>query len=321
MAACGNDVRTAVALLKAGRCVALPTETVYGLAARADDPQAIEEIYRIKGRPSNNPLILHFDELSSMRGWVARMPEEAERLAKSFWPGPLTLLLPRGPKASPAVAANLPRVGVRVPAHPVFRKIIKSTGVPLAAPSANRSGYVSPTQAGHVANAYGEELAYVFDGGPCEVGIESTIVGWEEDGTWRLYRPGAIAATAIERVLDAPLTPIASGAAPVAPGMLPHHYAPHTPVAIGGFENAHASAREGWVTWRGLDLAIPPQTIHRPISTRNRLEDAARELYDAMIVLDGLGLECIRIQPFPHRGIGIALNERIQRASQRIPTP
>lgn len=321
MAKCGTDLQTAVDFLQAGRCVGLPTETVYGLAARADMPEAVAEIYRLKGRPAHNPLILHFSTVADMRGWVARMPAEAEQLFARFAPGPLTLLLPKGPRVGDHISAGLPRVGVRIPAHPLFRKAIQGAGCPLAAPSANRSGYVSPTQAGHVANAYGSDLAYVLDGGACDVGVESTIVGLEPNGSWTLYRPGAIAATDIECVLDAPLRQPAKHTGVVAPGMDAHHYAPHTPVVVGLDEVPVVEGREGWITWRGLAHPIPPGVIHQPISSRNDLNDAARELYAAMILLDGLGLDRIRIQPFPHRGIGIALNERIHRASLRTHIP
>ena len=314
-------MQTAVDFLQAGRCVGLPTETVYGLAARADLPAAVKEIYRLKGRPAHNPLILHFGQVDDMRGWVARMPEEAERLFERFSPGPLTLLLPKGPRVGDHISAGLPRVGIRIPGHQSFRKIIQRVACPLAAPSANRSGYVSPTQAGHVANAYGNDLAYVLDGGPCEVGVESTIVGLEPNGSWTLYRPGAIAATEIENVLDAPLRLPPAQNAVVAPGMDAHHYSPNTPVVVGLEEWQEVDGREGWITWRGLAYPIPPGVIHQPISSRDDLNDAARELYAAMILLDSLGLDRIRIQPFPHRGIGIALNERIHRASLRSSIP
>lgn len=321
MARCGTDLQTAVDLLQAGRPVGLPTETVYGLAARADMPDAVADIYRLKGRPAHNPLILHFSSVADMRGWVARMPTEAERLFAQFSPGPLTLLLPKGPRVGDHISAGLPRVGVRIPAHPLFRKAIQRTGCPLAAPSANRSGYVSPTLAEHVAGVYGGELTYVLDGGPCEVGVESTIVGLEPNGSWTLYRPGAIAATDIECVLDAPLRLPHDHTQVVAPGMDAHHYAPHTPVLIGLEETPVIEGKEGWITWRELTYPIPAGVVHHPISNRSDLNDAARELYAAMIRLDGLGLDRIRIQPFPHRGIGIALNERIHRASLRTHIP
>lgn len=310
----GTNPALAAELLRAGNCVALPTETVYGLAARADDPQAIRRIFEHKGRPLNNPLILHFADVESLEGWVdmKALPEGTRSLMMSFWPGPLTLLLPRGPKVQDLVCAGLPHVAVRIPQHPMFRDIIRQVGVPLAAPSANPSGYVSPTTAGHVLTQYADApLPFVLDGGPCTKGVESTILGWTPDPL--IFRLGAIPPEAIEKVMGRKGIGLKEGPAVLSPGMLPHHYAPHTPVVI---TDQTPPPDAGWITWQ--EFSRPPLHPFRiAISDRGDLEEAATHLYGALIALDQLNLETIYIQPFPASGLGLTLNERIQRAAQR----
>jgi len=309
----GTNPALAAELLRAGNCVALPTETVYGLAARADDPQAIRRIFEHKGRPLTNPLILHFSDVEDLEGWVdlKAMPEGARALMMAFWPGPLTLLLPRGPKVQNLVCAGLPHVAVRIPQHPMFRDIIRQVGAPLAAPSANPSGYVSPTNAGHVLSQYADSpLPFVLDGGPCARGVESTILGWTPAPT--IYRLGALPPEAIEKVTGRPCAFLESDSI-LAPGMLPHHYAPHTPLVV---SDAVPPADAGWITWQAME-PTPTHPFRIGISDRGDLEEAATHLYGAMIALDQLDLACIFVQPFPESGLGLTLNERIARAARR----
>src|SRR5690606_7520483 len=187
----GTDVAQAAALLRAGAVVAMPTETVYGLAANAFDEAAVLRIFQVKQRPSFDPLIVHVRDREQLSPLVARLPREAEALMEHFWPGPLTLVLPKTGRVPDLVTSGLDTVAVRMPAHPVAQALLRAVDFPLAAPSANPCGYVSPTSAQHVADQLGGKVPYILDGGPCTVGVESTILGWEQEaGAWLLYRPG-----------------------------------------------------------------------------------------------------------------------------------
>ena len=196
-----SDITRAKAYLEQGALVAIPTETVYGLAANGTSKTAIQSIYTAKGRPSNNPLILHFPNLEKIRPFVDGITEDVKLLANAFWPGPLTLLLPKSDMVLDIVTAGLPRVAVRVPNHPKTLALLEQLDFPLAAPSANPSGYISPTQASHVEQQLGDKIAMVLDGGACKKGLESTILGWDAQGQPTIYRKGVITAEAIEKVL------------------------------------------------------------------------------------------------------------------------
>ncbi len=240
----GTDLEHAAALLRGGGTVAIPTETVYGLAANAFDPEAVLRIFTTKQRPSFDPLIVHIGRRTDVQRVVKELPPGAERLMEAFWPGPLTLVLPKRAEVPDVVTSGLDTVGVRMPAHPLTLDLLHRLDLPLAAPSANPFGYVSPTTAQHVADQLGESIPYILDGGPCEVGVESTIIGWEHEG-WKLYRPGGVAVEAIEQVIGrvgAAVKPVL----PVAPGMLESHYAPRKPVFVGDVPTlleAHAGMR------------------------------------------------------------------------------
>ena len=240
------EIDHAARLLRAGRLVAFPTETVYGLGANALDAQAVARIYAVKGRPATSPLIVHLDSIEMAKSLVAAWPDTADHLAEKFWPGPLTLVLPRSDpatvKQSPAAAsswtiplivtAGLPTVGLRMPAHPIALALIQAAGVPLAAPSANRFTQLSPTTADHVRRSLGSDVDYILDGGPCHVGIESTVLSLAGPQPI-LLRPGGISRLQIEAVIGpiATATDPAAGAHP-APGMHPRHYSPRTPLLL-----------------------------------------------------------------------------------------
>jgi L-threonylcarbamoyladenylate synthase len=296
----------AVALLRAGQPIGLPTETVYGLAADACDDRAVARIFEMKGRPSFNPLIVHCSDLATAERLVA-FPPAARRLAARFWPGPLTLVLPRRPgcPVSLLASAGLDTLAVRVPAHPVARDVLHAFGGPLAAPSANRSGHVSPTTARHVI----EELpvALVIDGGACAVGLESTIVGFDGDVAV-LLRPGGVAAEDIEEMLGALRRPDRDG--PVnAPGQLASHYAPEAPVRLDA-----AAPGPGEVL---LAFGPPPPGI-RPasnLSPTGDLAEAAANLFAMLRALDRPGIGGIAVMPIPERGLGRAINDRLRRAA------
>ncbi len=310
----GSDWKHAAALLMRGALVALPTETVYGLAGRSDDPTVLKRIYAAKNRPGNNPLILHCSDLDMVQE-VAHLDGEALLLAEAFWPGPLTMLLPRREGVLDEACAGLPRVAVRIPDSKLFRAVIAAVDVPLAAPSANMSGYVSPTRAEHVLAGMGNRVDHILDGGPCEAGIESTIVGWDANGVGEVYRLGALTLQDLESQTQYawPLhRPDAHQ--PEAPGALPHHYAPHTPVCL-----ELPQPGDAWVTWsaRAAEWSGEPGIRHHRISSTGDLAEAARNLYAALIELDGSGVKRICVEAFPETGLGAALRERVQRAAAR----
>jgi L-threonylcarbamoyladenylate synthase len=304
------DVGKAAAALRAGRLVAFPTETVYGLGARADDPAAVAALYAAKGRPRFNPLIAHVPDLDAARR-LALLPPEAERLAAAFWPGPLTLVAPvrSGGAVCELARAGLPTVAVRAPAHPLAQALIAAVGAPVAAPSANRSGAVSPTTARHVLSAFGPEVAGVLDGGPCPVGIESTIVGFAGDEP-ALLRPGGLPRAALEAALGRPLA--APGGGVSAPGMLASHYAPGARLRL------DAAAPEPGEAWLGFgpdpsDVAGPALNL----SPSGDLTEAAAALYAHLRALDAAlgGAGVIAVAPIPAHGLGEAIADRLRRAA------
>lgn len=299
-------IARAAALLQGGGLVALPTETVYGLAARADSAEAVARIYRAKGRPDFNPLIVHVPDLVAA-GRIAVIDARAERLAARFWPGPLTLVLPLRADAgiAPAVTAGLPTVALRCPAHPVMRAVLAACGLPLAAPSANRSGRVSPTAAGHVAGDLGERVDLVLDGGPCAQGIESTIVALRAPG-WAILRPGPVTREALTAVLG---DGDGQGSAPAgrieAPGQLASHYAPGKPLRLG----AERAAPDEFL----IGFGPVPGAIS--LSPRGDLAEAAARLYACLHAGAASAQPRIAVAPVPETGIGVAINDRLRRAA------
>ena len=304
----------AVAELAAGHCIAMPTETVYGLAADATDAAAITRIYETKGRPRFNPLICHMASLAMAKRHAGFDPV-SERLAEAFWPGPLTLILPIAPESTihDLATSGLDTVGVRVP-QGFAGEIIRAFGKPLAAPSANTSGAISPTTAAHVFDDLGSRIAVILDGGAAGVGVESTIVKVEEDGRLRLLRPGGIAAEDIERVAGLPLErPEKAGAAIEAPGMLASHYAPKARMRLNaeGPQPGEAYLAFGPRPVPGLDAA--GFTLN--LSPAADLAEAASRLFAAMKQADASGAGLIAVAPIPAEGLGEAINDRLERAA------
>jgi L-threonylcarbamoyladenylate synthase len=287
-------------VLRAGGLVAVPTETVYGLAARADDGAAVAGIYAAKGRPSFNPLIVHVADVAQAETLAVFSPL-AHALAQSFWPGPLTLVLPRRADAPVAslVTAGLDTIALRCPAHAVMQALVRIVG-PLAAPSANASGRISPTRAGHVLESLDVP---VIDAGPCAAGVESTIVAVEAGG-WRLLRPGALAVEAIAAVAGEPL---ASEATPAvqAPGMMESHYAPQQPVRL---EAVTAGPDE-------YHIGFGPLAGDATLSASGDLTEAAACLFDLLHVAQASGRAGIAVAPVPNHGLGLAINDRLARAA------
>ena len=311
------------ALAAAARClaegglVAFPTETVYGLGADATNPAAIARLYQAKGRPAFNPLIAHVRDIeAAMR--MARFDARAAALAKAFWPGPLTLVLPKaeGCPVADLATAGLETIAIRVPAHATAREILRAFGGPVVAPSANLSGHVSPTTAAHVQGDLKGRIDLIVDGGPVEVGVESTIVGCFDAPV--LLRPGGVPRDEIERVLGRPLLQPAQDTdsdtgQPLAPGMLASHYAPRTRVRRNAdrVEAGEALLAFGSSAVPGVDAA----TAVMNLSAGGDLAEAAANLFGYLRALDAKGARTIAVMPVPHHGLGEAINDRLRRAA------
>lgn len=316
MAQIVKDISLAKEYLDSGELVAIPTETVYGLAAKGTSAKALVKIFEAKGRPINNPLILHFKDLESVTPFVTTITEEIRRLASQFWPGPLTLLLPKAEKVPDMVTAGSNRVAVRVPNHPVTLELLKSLDYPLAAPSANPSGYISPTRPEHVDTQLGEKIRLILDGGACTSGIESTILGWE-NGTPIIYRKGVITVEQIGEVLGKRLQFKNKSKVLEAPGMLSSHYAPNTrTLATDQLKETvgiHQDKRMGLLSFsKPTGLKVEREIV---LTQKGSLEEMAKNLYAAMHELDALGLQIIIIEKAPDQGIGKAINDRLLRSS------
>jgi L-threonylcarbamoyladenylate synthase len=314
-------IAEAARCLAAGGLVAFPTETVYGLGADAGNAAAVARLYAAKARPSFNPLIAHVPDVAAARR-LAHLDATAERLAAAFWPGPLTLVLPRAPECPVAelATAGLDSVAVRVPAHPVAHALLHAFGGPLVAPSANRSGHVSPTTAAHVLADLRGRVDLILDGGPAPVGVESSIVACL--GAPVLLRPGGIPRTEIERVLGGPLAAAEPAApaddeAPLAPGQLASHYAPRARLRLDAREVAAGEALLAF----GADLPAGAGRAVRVLnlSLRGDLIEAAANLFSHLRALDAGSPAGIAVMPVPHQGLGEAINDRLRRAAAPKP--
>ncbi len=311
------DVPAAAALLRAGELVAFPTETVYGLGGDARDERAVAAIFEAKGRPHFNPLICHFADAEGALDDV--LPDaRARELAARFWPGPLTLVLPRAPRSRIALlaGAGLDTLAVRVPAHPLALALLRAAGRPVAAPSANRSGRVSPTTAAHVMTELAGRIAAVLDGGPCSVGVESSVLDLSGGGAV-LLRPGGVTREAIEAAIGPVGVPLRADAAPAAtlrsPGLLVSHYAPALPVRLAAREVAADEAL------LAFGPALTGAAVAFNLSPAGDLAEAAARLFAGLRQLDAegaaRGCQRIAVQPVPEHGLGVAINDRLRRAA------
>jgi len=285
-------IARAAELLRAGRLVAFPTETVYGLGANALDADAVKRIFEAKGRPYSSPLIVHVSSIGAARELAAEWPDSAERLARAFWPGPLTIIVPKSTRVPDVVTAGLPSVGLRMPAHPVGRALIEAAGLPVAAPSANRFTQLSPTTAEHVRESLGDRVDLILDGGPCEVGIESTVISLV-GARARILRPGMISQTRIEEVIG----PVEVGGGAESPGQHPKHYSPRTRLILGD------SPKQG----RGVRLDFS-----------NMPRDAAayaERLYGILHELDAGGYDWISVEMPPDTPEWAGVRDRLTRAA------
>ena len=299
-------ITAAADLLRGGQIVAVPTETVYGLAADASNADAVAKIYAAKGRPDFNPLIVHVANRAAAEK-LAQFDPLAGKLADAFWPGPMTLVLPLRDDApvAKAVTAGLPTIAIRCPAHPVMQSVLAMTGLNLAAPSANKSGAISPTRAEHVHANLGNAVPLILDAGPCAAGLESTIVAVRPSG-WQILRPGPVTSEAIAAVAGS--QPISSADPTIeAPGQLASHYAPSKPLRL----DAHSAGPGEWLI--GFGAVAGDDNM----SASGDLAQAAARLFDALHAADASGCEAIAVAPIPKTGIGDAINDRLKRAATR----
>ena len=314
MAQIGQSISAATAFLEAGNVVGIPTETVYGLAGNALNPDAVLTIFRVKNRPVFDPLIVHTNSIQKIEQFVSDIPDAARRLANAGWPGPLTLLLPKRDLIPDLVTSGLPTVAVRIPNHPLTLRLLRSLDFPLAAPSANPFGYISPTTAQHVSDQLGEQVPYILDGGPAQVGLESTIVGFE-GVTPTIYRLGGMALEHIERLIGPVNVRTHSTSNPKAPGMLISHYAPRKPLLLlTPGTTPPPGERTGALAFRKPFGGIRPQH-QRILSPTGNLAEAAKNLFAHLRALDALDLDVLYAEPLPNEGLGQAMNDRLRRAS------
>ncbi len=322
LSASDDDVARAAELLRGGGLVAFPTETVYGLGARADDPKALARIFEAKGRPTDHPLIVHLPGVHALDDWARDVPDAAHRLATRFWPGSLTLILWRNPGVLDLVTGCQDTVGVRVPNHPLALALLDAVGLGLAAPSANRFGRLSPTTAAHVADEFGDAVDAVLDGGACEVGLESTIVDLTGTGP-RLLRPGAVTREALEEVLGVPLVD-AGHDAPRAPGTLPTHYAPMTPMETVDEDRVRPRVKEALAEREGsvAVLAIGPSRVDDPRCVWTTMPEQpasyGRELYAGLREADRSNCRLIVVERPPTGAAWVAVHDRLTRAATKI---
>jgi L-threonylcarbamoyladenylate synthase len=310
-----TNIEHAVRLLTAGELVAFPTETVYGLGALALNATAVARIFEVKRRPRFDPLIVHVAEANQAFELCAQLPAMAEALAQKFWPGPLTLVLPKVSSVPDIVTSGLPSVALRVPAHPIARQLLRSVNAPVAAPSANRFGQVSPTQARHVEVDLGAEIPLILDGGSCQNGVESTVLSLLE-GEPTLLRPGATAREDIERLVGPIRVSCEAGTIPQSPGQLTSHYAPRTPMQpLGPDTLPAANERVGLLAFQANpDSGFAEVEV---LSATGDLLEAAATLFAALRRLDSRGLDRIVCEMVPPHGVGVAINDRLARGCAR----
>jgi L-threonylcarbamoyladenylate synthase len=316
MAEIGKNLKKAKELLDQGDLVAIPTETVYGLAGNALDSKAIIKIFQVKNRPQFDPLIVHVANMAQAKELVESFPAKAEKLALKFWPGPLTFLLKKKSIIPDLVTSGMDTVGVRCPDHPLTQSLLQSLSFPLAAPSANPFGYVSPTRPDHVNDQLGDQIKYILDGGECKVGLESTIIGFENDRAI-IYRLGGLRVEDIEKEIGKVEIQLNSSSNPKAPGQLKSHYAPLKKVKLGNLPELlpqYSHLRVGVLAFqKGIEQVDPKNQII--LSKSGNIEEAAQHLFAALRELDKKEIDVILAEFLPSEGLGKAINDRLRRAS------
>lgn len=315
------EIQTAVQALRDGELVSFPTETVYGLGANAQNPAAVRKIFEAKGRPPTHPVIVHLDSPRFLHRWVREVPQIATRLADAFWPGPLTLVMPRASNVHDVITGGQDTIAIRVPAHPMAQQLLTAFGGGIAAPSANRYGRLSPTRAEHVREELGDAVRVILDGGECQIGLESTILAFEGQSV-RLLRPGSITATQIRAIVGELLVG-ADSASPRVPGSSPRHYAPTTAMTIvpageidAQVDAASAGARRVAVLAQRLPLRAHKYATW--INAGRRPESFGRDLYTNLRTLDKAGCQCILVQDVPDGDRWDAIRDRLRRAATSV---
>lgn len=314
-----TEILKAAEFLKKGEIGAIPTETVYGLAGNALNEMAVLKIFEAKNRPFFDPLIVHIAAFNQIEKYVEELPAKAQILAQAFWPGPLTLLLKKKSNIPDLVTAGSDLVAIRIPNHPIPLELLKSIDFPLAAPSANLFGYVSPTEAKHVEQQLGEKISFVLDGGSCEIGLESTIVGFEND-KMIVYRVGGISLEELQRIGGEFELNINQSSNPKAPGMLKSHYAPSKKVIFrnwGDYLSNISSENFGIIAFDSAYEFVPTEN-QRILSPKGDLNEAARNLFSALRSFENSNVKFILAEEFPNEGLGRAINDRLSRASAEL---
>lgn len=317
----GIDISAAAAFLRAGQLVAIPTETVYGLAANALNEDAVLKIYAAKNRPKFNPLIMHVASFEDAKRYIKDISKEAEQLAAAFWPGPLTMLFNKQQNVPDLVTAGSKRVAIRIPNHPLTLQLLSQIDFPVAAPSANPSGYVSPTTAQHVYEGLHDKIPYILNGGACGVGVESTIVGWNEDNELVLYRLGGVAVEEIEKVTGKKIKhhqKITDN--PNTPGQLKSHYATHTPLYLGNINELllqFAGKKIILIKFHHYHTSIVKEQ-QLLLSANGSKEEAAKNLFRVLREADQLQADVILAELLPNEGLGRAVNDRLERAQHSM---
>jgi L-threonylcarbamoyladenylate synthase len=313
-----NDVYQAAEIIKRGGLVVFPTETVYGLGADVFQPMAVARVFEVKKRPFFDPLIVHVANGKDLERLVIEIPPHARKLIERFWPGPLTVVLPKKEEVPDIVTAGLPTVAVRMPRHPIAIELIELARSPIVGPSANPFGYLSPTTAVHVQEQLGRQVDLILDGGPCEVGVESTIISFTEKEP-RLLRPGGVPLEEIESMIGRVEMGGRIGEKPSAPGMFPRHYAPRTPILLDWPEkklDGYRGKKIGFLLFKKQN-SFPKFHPVEVLSKKGDLREAAANLFSAIRRLDALNLDFILAESIPETGLGLAIMDRLRRASSR----
>ena len=313
MADIGNDIGLAASILTQGGLVAIPTETVYGLAANAFNEQAVLNVFKVKNRPSFDPLICHIAHLDQLKSLTVDIPVAANVLMDNFWPGPLTLVLNKSEKISNLVSSGLDTAAFRMPRHPLTRELLFSLDFPLVAPSANPFGYVSPTTAEHVDQQLGDQIDYILDGGPCKIGLESTIVSFNEKQP-TILRLGGLSVEAIESKIGEVQATLHSSSNPKAPGMLHSHYAPRVPVEVGDIDLILKSDKNHKIGILSYNKKYPDYT-NFVLTQTGDVNEAAKRFFAGLRWLDEQNIDKIITEYAPDVGLGRAINDRLNRAS------
>ncbi|WP_373496077.1 L-threonylcarbamoyladenylate synthase [Aquiflexum sp.] len=318
MAEIGQDIDKAKAFLERGELVGIPTETVYGLAGNALNPDAVSKIFTVKNRPVFDPLIIHTSSIERVLEFVIEIPVKLKILGEKFWPGPLTLLLHKKNLVPDLVTSGMDRVAVRIPDHSLSRELLDILDFPLAAPSANPFGYISPTKASHVNDQLGDKIPFILDGGSCEVGLESTIVGIENNEVV-VYRLGGLDVKDIEAVVGKVKVMTHSSSNPKTPGMLKSHYAPTKPFIIGNLESLIIEYQLKGIAFAVLSFRDVFRTVPTgqqvQLSLSGNLNEAAKNLFASMRALDTMDVSVILSELLPEQGLGRAINDRLRRAA------